>query len=203
MGDFGDDGQVPYLVAPAIVPRSLAGSDQPSIRVRDSAVLRPWVLSDAAAVIRAFTDAEIQRWHVRRLDSEAEAHTLLTGWIGGWASETACHWALVDEDTGALLGRVALAGFDLYDAKAGVGYWMVPEARGRGMCTAAVAAASEWAFRKAGFHRLSLEHSTANLASCRVAEKARFTVEGVGRGAARHADSWHDMCLHSRLVTDS
>lgn len=98
---------------------------------------------------------------------------------------------------------MALTGFDLYDGKAGVGYWMVPEARGRGMCTAAVAAVSDWAFRDAGSHRLSLEHSTANPASCRVAEKARFTVEGVGRGAARHADGWHDMCMHSRLVTDS
>ncbi len=116
---------------------------------------------------------------------------------------TECHWALVDEDNGALLGRVALKGIDLYDGKAGVAYWMVPDARGRGMCTAAVAAVSNWAFRDAGFHRLSLEHSTANRASCRVAEKARFTIEGVRRGAARHADGWHDMCLHGRLVTDS
>lgn len=46
-------------------------------------------------------------------------------------------------------------------------------------------------------------HSAANPASPQVVEKARFAVDGVGRGSARHADGWRDMCLHSRLVTDS
>lgn len=171
--------------------------------MKDSAVLRPWILDDATAVIRAFDDPAIQRWHTRRLDSVAEAHALLTSWITSWPAETECHWALVREGTGTLLGRVALKGLDLPDGSAGIAYWMVPHARGRGLCTDAVTAVTEWGFRAAGFHRLSIAHSTANPASCRVAEKAQFTVEGVRRGAARHADGWHDMCLHSRLVTDA
>ncbi|MFC7614839.1 GNAT family N-acetyltransferase [Actinokineospora soli] len=51
-------------------------------------------------------------------------------------------------------------------------------------------------------HRLYLDHSTANTASCRVATKAGFTPEGTLRGAGLHADGWHDMHLHSRLRTD-
>lgn len=194
---------MPYLVAQAIASRSLADSAQPSIRVSDSAVLRPWTLDDTHAVIRAFADPAIQRWHTRRLDSVGEAHALIDGWVAGWATESECHWALVTVGSEALLGRVALKQIDLLDGSAGFAYWMVPAARGRGLCADAVAAASHWAFRHAGFHRLAIDHSTANPASCRVAGKAGFTVEGVRRGAARHADGWHDMCLHSRLVTDS
>jgi len=193
---------VPYLVAPAIAQRFLANSGQPSIQVRDSAVLRPWALSDAGAVIRAFDDPTIQRWHARRVDSVDEAQALISSWIDSWATKSECHWALVDEVSGTLLGRVALKGIDLFDGSAGVAYWIVPDSRGRGLCVDAVTAVSNWAFRDAGFHRVSIEHSTANPASCRAAQKALFTIEGVRRGAAQHADGWHDMCLHSRLVTD-
>jgi len=97
---------VPYLVAPAIPRGSLACSGQPSIRVSDSAVLRPWRLGDADAVIRAFEDPAIQWWHTRRLDSVSEAHALISSWVEGWTTEGECHWALVAEAGGALLGRV-------------------------------------------------------------------------------------------------
>jgi RimJ/RimL family protein N-acetyltransferase len=165
-------------------------------------VLRPWQLDDGDALIRAFEDPAIQRWHTRRLDSLDEAHALIANWSAGWTTERECHWALVTEDSQALLGRVALKGIDLLDGSAGPAYWMVPAARGRGLCADAVVALSTWAFRDAGFHRIAIEHSTANPASGRVAHKAGFTVEGVRRGAARHTDGWHDMCVHSRLATD-
>jgi len=51
-----------------------------------------------------------------------------------------------------------------------------------------------------GLRRLELEHSTLNPASCRVAEKAGFTLEGTRHGAARHADGHHDMHVHVRLA---
>ena len=42
----------------------------------------------------------------------------------------------------------------------------------------------------------------ANPASCRVAVKAGFREEGVRRGAALHADGWHDMHVHALLADD-
>jgi ribosomal-protein-alanine N-acetyltransferase len=50
--------------------------------------------------------------------------------------------------------------------------------------------------------RPALEHSTENTPSCRVATKLGFILEGIQRGAARHADGWHDTHVHSRLRTD-
>lgn len=193
---------MPNLVAPAIAAGSLSRSAQPSIPVGQTAVLRPWLLTDAAAVEAAFRDPGIQRWHVRRADSTEEAREWIAGWQGGWSDESQLHWALVDHATDALLGRVALKGVDLGDGAAGLAYWMVPAARGRGLCPQAVIALCQWAFDEAQFHRIHLEHSTANQASCRVAVKAGFREEGIRRRAARHADGWHDMHVHSRLADD-
>jgi RimJ/RimL family protein N-acetyltransferase len=38
----------------------------------------------------------------------------------------------------------------------------------------------------------------ANTASCRVAGKAGFRLEGTLRSALLHTDGWHDMHLHGR-----
>lgn len=190
---------MPSLVAPAMAAGSLAASDQPVLQVPGAVSLRPWLLADAAAVMAAFQDPVIQRWHVRRADSVDEAREWIKGWQRSWLDETAGHWAVADADSDMLLGRLSLKSLDLADGGADVAYWMVPSARGRGICTRAVTTLASWALREAGFYRLELEHSTVNHASCRVAIKAGFREEGIRRGAALHADGRHDMHLHARI----
>jgi [ribosomal protein S5]-alanine N-acetyltransferase len=197
-----DDVSVPRLIAPAMPSGLFAGSDHPEIAVGPDGVLRPWKLDDAAAVMEAFADPEIQHWHVRRVDSVGEAAEWIVARQRGWSDETELSWAVAEKQTGALLGRMTLGGVKLHDGSAGLAYWMVPAARGRGLCTHAAKALCRWAFGDAGFHRIGLEHSTANQASCRVAVKAGFLPEGVRRGSGLHADGWHDMHVHARLATD-
>ncbi|WP_405674636.1 GNAT family N-acetyltransferase [Streptomyces sp. NBC_01511] len=193
---------MPSLVPPAIPVGSLAAFGQPTLAVGGGALLRPWLLSDAEAVAEAFRDPEIQRWHVRRADSVDEARGWIQRWQGSWGEETDGHWAVAGAGTGTLLGRLSLKAWNLTDGSAEVAYWMVPAARGSGVCPRAVTALADWALGEGGFHRLALEHSTANQASCRVAVKAGFEEEGVRRGAALHADGWHDMHLHARVGRD-
>ena len=147
----------------------------------------------------AYQDEAIQRWHVQRADSLAEARQWIAGWQGGWAAETGVYWAVIEAETGVLLGRAALKHLKFASGTADVAYWTVPAARGKGVCPRAVDAMASWAFEVAGLHRLDLEHATGNTASCRVAEKTGFAVEGVRRGAWLLADGWHDVHAHARL----
>jgi RimJ/RimL family protein N-acetyltransferase len=75
---------------------------------------------------------------------------------------------------------------------------VVDTARGTGVAPAAAEAVCAWAF-DVGFHRLELQHSTRNPASCRVAEKSGFALEGTKRSSLLHDDGWHDMHLHGRV----
>jgi [ribosomal protein S5]-alanine N-acetyltransferase len=193
---------MPRLMSPAIVSGSLSRSDQPSILVDGQAILRPWRITDAPAVQEAFRDPEIQRWHVRTADSAEEAGEWIVDWRRGWAAESDLSWALADRTSNAVLGRVSLKGVDHYDGSAGLAYWMMPAARGRGLCPLAVMVLCRWAFEEAGFHRIGLAHSTHNQASCRVAVKAGFREEGTRRRASLHADGWHDMHFHALLADD-
>jgi ribosomal-protein-alanine N-acetyltransferase len=190
---------VPSLVIPTVPVGSLAACPQPTLTAGDGALLRPWSLGDADAVMDAFHDQAIQRWHVRRADSPAEAQEWIADWQADWPREAGAHWAVVEAGTDALLGRVALKHLQFSDGTADVAYWTVPAARGRGVCPRAVDAMASWAFDVAGFHRLDLEHAVANTASCRVAEKAGFALEGVRRSAWLLADGRCDVHAHARL----
>jgi [ribosomal protein S5]-alanine N-acetyltransferase len=190
---------MPALISPAMPAGSLAAGPQPVVAAGDGMWLRPWRLTDAGAVIEAYQDREIQRWHVRQAGSLAEARRWIEGWQACWPAETAGHWAVASRADDRVLGRVALKSLDLADGTAVVAYWMMPAARGAGLCTQAVRQLARWALDRAGFHRLELEHSIANVASCRVAAKAGFAGEGIRRSAALHADGWHDMHRHARI----
>ncbi|MFD7322462.1 GNAT family N-acetyltransferase [Streptomyces sp. NPDC059875] len=62
---------------------------------------------------------------------------------------------------------------------------------------------SRWALEDVGLHRLRITHSLENPASCHVATKAGFALEGTMRSALLHADGWHDEHLHARVQGDS
>jgi ribosomal-protein-alanine N-acetyltransferase len=190
---------MPALVAPAVPVGSLAAGPQPTLTAGGGVLLRPWSPGDARAVMDAYQDEAIQRWHVQRADSLAEAREWIAGWQGGWAAETGAHWAVADAGSGILLGRAALKHLKFSDGTADVAYWTVPAARGKGVCPRAVDAMASWALGVAGFHRLDLEHATGNTASCRVAGKAGFAAEGVRRSAWLLADGRHDVHAHARL----
>lgn len=185
---------------PVIEPGSLAASAQPRLSA-DGLLLRPWEAADAPVFLSAYEDPALRRWHTRRPTSEAQVVEWFDGYRQDWERERGAHWA-VTGDGGRVLGRIALRGLDFDDGVAWVGYWVLPAARGAGVATRALAAVSSWALDGIGFHRLELEHSTLNDASCGVARKAGYLLEGTKRRAAVHDDGPHDMHLHARVRGD-
>ncbi|MFH8883701.1 GNAT family N-acetyltransferase [Streptomyces californicus] len=191
------------LSTPPTIPSGrFSGSPQPVLPVPGGGlVLRPWEPDDAAAFLSAYEDVETRRWHTHRPAGEAQVHTWFAAYREDWERERGCHWAVVRGD-GAAVGRMALRRLNLDDGVANAAYWVLPAARGAGVASRALAAVGAWALEEIGFHRVELDHSTRNHASCRVATKAGYRLEGTRRGAAVHDDGRHDMHLHARVRGD-
>ena len=187
---------------PAIEAGSIAAQEQPVLAAGVDVEMRPWRAADVPFALEAFTDAGIQRWHLRSMDSVAEAEAWIAGHAVAWQAETSATWAIARPDGGggAVLGRISLYVKDLRSGAGEVSYWVLPGSRGAGLAGRAAATVATWAIDEVGFHRIELMHSTQNPASCRVAERAGFTAEGVLQEALLHADGWHDMHLHRRLA---
>lgn len=180
----------------------LAGAPQPVIPVAGGGLrLRPWERADAQAFLSAYEDEGTRRWHTHRPSTEAEVREWFEGYRQDWEREKGCHWAVARE-SGEVLGRMALRRVDFADGVANAAYWVLPAARGAGVACRALAAVSSWALDDIGFHRLELDHSTRNDASCRVATKAGYLLEGTKRSSAVHDDGRHDMHLHARVRGD-
>ncbi|MEU9594504.1 GNAT family N-acetyltransferase [Streptomyces sp. NPDC048193] len=193
---------MPFLTNPVLAPGALSSAPQPVIPAGDGLVLRPWRTEDAPAVHAAFQDPMMHQWHARAADSEEEVRGWIADWQRAWEEERSPQWAVADASTDRLLGRVAFREVVLLDGVAEVAYWTTAAARGRGVAARATNALARWALDEIGFQRLELLHSVANEASCRVAEKTGFVLEGTKRQAVLHPDGWHDMHLHARVRGD-
>jgi ribosomal-protein-alanine N-acetyltransferase len=189
---------MPLLTEPVVVPGSLARLPQPVLKV-DDLVLRPWQASDAAAVSRAYSEPSIRQWHVRSM-TEEEARVWIDSWPGRWAQESGGGWAI--SNASGLVGQISLRRLNLAEGLGEVSYWVLPAARGSRVATRALCTLTAWAFDELKLHRLELVHSVMNPESCRVAANAGYLAEGTKRREGLHADGWHDMHLHARLIDD-
>lgn len=121
------------------------------------------------------------------------------------ARGTSASYRITDASSGTTLGHVGVNVIDHVFSNARVGYWVLPEARGRGVATRALRLAAHWALTDLGLHRLELGHALGHDASCRIAEQCGFRYEGTLRGAmfeAGRRDAFRDVHLHGRLATD-
>ncbi|WP_327097053.1 GNAT family N-acetyltransferase [Nocardia vinacea] len=188
---------MPELTPDVVSAERFTQTAQPMIPAPGGLVLRPWSHDDAPAVFEAFQDPMIQRWHVRAAASTDEASSWIQAWNRAWRNAIRAHWAVADSD-GRVVGRTSLKHMDLPAGQAEMAYWTMPAARGLAVAPRAVEALTAWAFDGVGFHRLELTHSVHNHASCRVADKTGFGLEGTKASAGLHLDGWHDMHLHAR-----
>lgn len=185
------------LIPPFLPPGTINSVPQPVLPA-DTFCLRPWTEGDAAVVMSAYQDPAIALWHRRRIEGLDEARKLIQRWRRQWENESGAAWAICDED-GLVAGRAAISRLNLFEGDGELGYWTLPRARGQGAASQAVAAVRGWAFDSVGLKRLQLSHSTLNDASCRIAAKTGFSLEGTKRSALRHEDGWHDMHLHAAV----
>ena len=163
--------------------------------------------ADVATWLRGLTDPEFRRWNtpLRPVADVGTARESLRSKVRGAVEGTAASYCVTDAVSGVALGHIGVNLINFVLSSARVGYWVLPEARGRGVATRALAVASRWALGELGLHRLELDHAVGHDASCRIAERCGFRYEGTLRGAmfeaGRH-DAFRDMHLHGRLGTD-
>ena len=158
-------------------------------------VLRPLAAEDVAVVEHALADLEIQRWLD---DSGLSARDVVERAAARWAASEAAEFAIIDE--GECVGSIWLNLGP--ESRAGVGYWLLAHARGKGLATSALLLVARWAFDALGVKRIALHTDPRNVASIRVASRAGFEREGLLRSWADVNGERADQVLLSLLPSD-
>jgi RimJ/RimL family protein N-acetyltransferase len=155
-------------------------------------------------VLRAGSDAETQRWtQVPVPYTRDHAVDFVSRYTQEqWAQGGELVWAVCDATSGAPLANVALHAPSPSGVRE-VGFWCLPEARGRGVVPEAVDVLARWAFASLDLHRLEWAAEVGNGPSLRVAVKAGFAFEGRRRASLRQRDgSFRDGWWAARLPED-
>jgi RimJ/RimL family protein N-acetyltransferase len=165
--------------------------------------LRPWRLDDVPDIAAACADAEIVRW-IHQLPqpyTHEHAREYVFAMEAAWRDGTGGAFAVVDSETGGLLGAVGLRLIHDQLSIVEVGYWTAASGRGRGLTTRALRLMTKWLLTDLQAERVQLRADVENVASLRVAEKAGFTREGVLRssGFTERAGRRIDYAMYSAL----
>ena len=94
---------------------------------------------------------------------------------------------------GEIVGQLNVANI-LYGSvsSAVIGYWVVPEAAGRGATPTAVALVTDYLFNVVGLHRVEIDIRPENTASLRIVEKLGFRYEGLKERYIHINGAWRD-----------
>jgi RimJ/RimL family protein N-acetyltransferase len=166
------------------------------------AALRAWREDDVAAIAEMSRDPDTVRFtSVPEEFNEDDARIWLALQPGRLRAGDGVAFAVTeaahDRPRGAIGVRV-LHGRGIAE----VGYHMAPDARGRGLATAALRLVSRWAFESLPIARLQLTTHEDNPASQRVAEKAGYTREALLRAWADQRGTRVDLVMWSLLPAD-
>lgn len=163
-------------------------------------VLRPWRENDLGALAEAATDPCITSITTVPVTYTTEAgraflHRMTELSAGGVTVPR----AIADRVTGTVVGHVSLRLRDLDLGRVGLGYWVLPSARGRGVAREAVTGLSDWAFDRLASWRVELCVEPWNEPSKRVALSAGFVREGLLRNWQVMGGRQSDVEMFSRV----
>jgi RimJ/RimL family protein N-acetyltransferase len=142
-------------------------------------VLRDWRDSDAPALAPVCGEWDVCAFtSVPWTYSEADALAWIERQRHKRAAGTVPALAIQGRDDDRALGNVNLTRHD-DDREAAIGYWLVPEARGQGLATAAASLLIDWRLESLPLERIELAILPENQASQRVAARLGATPEGI------------------------
>lgn len=168
----------------------------------DGWYLRPDRADDAPEVARAFRDDPnlAVDWGIDGTLDEAKAREWWAGHEQEWEGDGGRHLAIVEAGSDQFLGGINFHHIELMHWRAEVGFWLAPWARGRGIGSAAVAAACEWAFANWDLHRIEMTTLPSNAGALALAAKIGFRREGLMRGRNHERGAFVDIVMLAALA---
>ncbi|WP_423918573.1 GNAT family N-acetyltransferase [Frigoribacterium sp. 2-23] len=154
--------------------------------------------ADIPAIVEACSDPDVVRFTtVPTPYHRGDAEFFLSQIVDfGWSTGREYTWGVREPGSSLLLGMVSLR-LRAHD----IGFWLAPQARGRGLMSRAVTLVADWAFTEGGLPDVLWEGYVGNDGSAAVARRAGFTYTGVGPGLHPGRDGGRPSCWKARLLS--
>jgi RimJ/RimL family protein N-acetyltransferase len=170
----------------------------------DRVVVRDYAERDIPEILIAYQDDPQLHARIGREQppSGAELGRLAEEESGERAAGSRATLTILQPGSDVFRGQLTVLDIDWEHRRAEIGIWMAPQARGRGMASAALRLASAWVFEAWGLERVAVLTEPDNEPMIRTARAAGFRPEGVLRGYTLERGVRVDNAVFSLLPGD-
>jgi len=161
--------------------------------------LRSFYEKDAGLVFDAAVDPYIpQITSIPQMPTADSALAFVRRQIARFHDGEGYSFAIVRDEDDVACGQIGLWPDQSRSGVASVGYWLAPEARGKGAATASLLAICDWGLINARVKEIELFVEEANAPSIEVAERAQFRFVRIVPNARSVNGQMFDMRLYVR-----
>jgi len=179
-------------------PRPLRPPDPP---LRDGdALVRGFTEADHEPFLRGAAEPDVAHFAYADIMTTEMLRERLPLWPDRMMRGEAINLVLCRPD-GEFAGSLLLRSIDWFDMDGEIGFWLAPEARGRGLGARGIRLLARYAFSQ-GLERIHARTDLDNDAAQTAMERAGMHREGVLRGGGRGRDGRVDLLSYSMLATD-
>ncbi len=142
--------------------------------------LRNLMPADEQEIFALRSSDEINKYLDRpKANTLDEARNFITKIINGIAKNESIFWVVTPKDESKLLGTICLWKISKDEAKAEIGYELLPENHGKGIMQEVIPRVLQFGFEEIKLEMIEAELSPRNLKSVRLLEKNNFTLAAV------------------------
>lgn len=162
--------------------------------------IRQWIASDAIALAKLLNNKKVLdnlRDGLPFPYTDKDALDYINFCLNADKSSQFC---FAIEYCGEVVGSIGIfRQTNIHSRTAELGYYLAEESWGKGICTEAVRLACNYVFENTDIIRIYAEPFARNIASCRVLEKAGFTLEGTLHANAVKNSVIEDMKIYALI----
>jgi ribosomal-protein-alanine N-acetyltransferase len=144
-------------------------------------LLREIIAADANDWQAYLADPRVYEHTSTQIMSVEEVEGLIAWFADGFRRKERVRWAVVDPQTGTMIGDVGYNSFAVRDGRAEVGYNLSPGYWRRGLMTKALEAVVEYGFAGLNLNKIEATTNVSNVRSAGLLRKLGFQQEGVLR----------------------
>ena len=170
----------------------------------DRLLLRQPERKDLDAVFKGLSNKEVIRYYGIAYRSKEEAKAQMEWYEYVWENEEGLYWVIADKDKGNFLGTAGLYHWMHPNRKAELGFWLLPEAWGKGFMAEALRPVLKYGIDTMELYRIEALVEQGNSRAVKTLSQLGFLHEGTLRECElkEEADKFISLEMHGLLARE-
>ncbi|MEN2768231.1 GNAT family N-acetyltransferase [Ornithinibacillus xuwenensis] len=166
-------------------------------------LLKKMEVSDSSSLFKIWSDPEVTMFmNINHFTDEKQAIQMIEVLEDLYQDNKAIRYSIFHLESKQIIGSCGYNSLDFENSKAEIGYEISKEYWGKGFASEAVRKLLDYAFNTLYFNRIEAKIEPENKKSIKLVKKMNFHYEGTLRKSEKSRDTFIDLDMYSRLITD-